>query len=216
MPLADFTELTKNLVRDQTDKISDADITNAVELAVERYSVDFPRSVVVEITGNGAESIDKPVDAESIQSLERSANISNPFIEFNLRLTPSGEKIYVTGRLTQNEIYWLRYNAVHQLTTAIDTIPKKHRQAVSHFAASVLFESLSGATASDRDGMIIADSVDHDSKAAEYAKRARRHYDLYHNLLGIKPGNQKSAHVTVNWNGPIGGGDYLMHSRLDQ
>lgn len=97
----------------------------------------------------------------------------------------------------------------------VNTIPASDEDAVANLAASLCSEALASAYAHATDSTITADSVDHRSKAQEFAARAKAKKKIYLDFLGIKEGEVvPAASVTRDYdiNYPWGD-DRLTHPK---
>jgi hypothetical protein len=81
----------------------------------------------------------------------------------------------------------VHYTLSHVLNAVQDTIPAKDREAVAHWAAGLLLDSLSGKHAGDTHSTINSDSVDHAGKMPNYKSLAEAQRQAYWNHLGIDP-----------------------------
>lgn len=209
MPLPDYQALTDDLVRDDSGKITAADRDEAIARAVARYSGDRPRVKVEDLVAADANLL--PLPAGWVSEFSALRSIESPVGEVPPRLLDQDRYgLYQeAGQSAPNKIMLLdgvalgatlrvAYSARHALDPSTDTIRPDDREAVCAWAAALLLDQLAALFSGDSYSAIQADSVDHGSKAGEYARRAaalRRHY---HNLLGIDEKKSVPAGVFVN------------------
>jgi len=84
--------------------------------------------------------------------------------------------------------------AAHQLVggaSPLDTIADAYREAVASYAASVLCKQIATRYGHDRDASVNADSSNQDSRARNFAARARDYRAAYY--VGIGKADPQSA-----------------------
>jgi len=92
------------------------------------------------------------------------------------------------------------YTIAHDVSVSADTIPMGDREPVCCLAAASLCDQLAGFYSGDSDSTIQADSVNHQSKAGEFASRARGLRKRYLDELGIDAKKNVAAGVIVDLN----------------
>ena len=119
-----------------------------------------------------------------------------------------------SGREICSDTVRAAYTARQLLDIANDTIPAADREAVSSWAAALLLDQLASLFSGDSDSTIQADSVDPNSKAREYAARAKAARKRYFDELGIDPKKTVPASATVDLDLPSSRNrDRLTHPR---
>jgi hypothetical protein len=104
------------------------------------------------------------------------------------------------------------YSIAHQVSGSADTIPLGDREVVCCLAAASLCDQLASLYSGDSDSTIQADSVNHQSKAAEFAARARALRKRYFDELGIDTKKNVAAGEVVNLDLPSSlGTERLTH-----
>lgn len=194
MALADYQALVPQLVRDEAGKISTTDRDLAIGMAGERYGKDRPREVAADIVVPGGALIDPPagfIDGFSaVKSIEYPIGSTPPVFlpteTYRVYRAPLGVKLQLDLAPAAGATIRVTFTAKHQLDGAGDTVPVVDRQAVAEYAASILLEQLAALYSGDRDSTIQADSVDHASKARDYAMRAKSLRERYLAHLGVK------------------------------
>jgi len=211
--------------------LGEGEKVKAIQMALKRYSKDRPLVVVEDVDGDGGFDYDV-ADLASwsdgfsvIQTVEYPVDDDSP--EPN-RLQDDAWTIYQTPdgiflRFIENtpsaaEDFRLVYTALHGFTGGEDSIDSTVKafdeEAVQALAAAVFCELLASYYAQTADSTISADSVDHSSRAREYAARARAYRGLYFEHLGIKPGEVAADSVTADTDlTPSWQGDKLTHRR---
>lgn len=220
MSLYDFQTSIADLVRDDAGKIADAERDRAITRAVARYSQDWPRQVVEDVTADGSNYLPLPTawaDGDTaITSLEY------PVGEWPISLIstewygvvpgPMGDEIRLAGAIISGETVRVVLTVPHVLNATTDTLPDAHHEAVVSYAAALLMDQLASLHSGDTDSTIQADSVEHRSQAQEYASRARSYRARYAEILGIDPKRLRPAGTTVNLSQPDSRGrDRLTH-----
>lgn len=206
MPLADYQTLVANLVRDAATEISTAQRDEAIALAVTRYSKDRPRILVADLVSAGGNLLDLPAGWEAefseLRSLEYPIGevpptyIANEF--WRLYQQPAAIKIQLDDALAAAAQVRSSFTVRHTLDAGTDTIPVKDREPVAAWGASILCDQLAALFSGQQLTTIPADSVDHKTRAEEYAARARNLRTRYFNELGIDPKRSVAAAAVVN------------------
>ena len=222
MPLADFQTMVDDMVRDVDARIATAERDRAIDSAVRRYGADRPRVLVRDVTAAAAgHYLDLPADWESdfsdIQSIENPLGEVPPALlsgdAFDLYEDPTEIRILLAAAASAGETFRISFTAPHTLDGATDTIPAKHREAVSSLAAADLLSALAGIHAASTDEAIHgAPHVDMGDKSAKYARRAEKLRDRYFEILGIKRNQAKAGSAIVDWDATDSRGrDRLLH-----
>jgi hypothetical protein len=220
--LADYTTLVAAAVRDDAQKLAVGEISSAIAQAVARYSKDRPRQKVEDLTAPGGNLLPLPAaweaDFSQLNSLEYPIGNVPPYIieagGWAMYATPTGLNIQVEAGIVAADQVRASYTIAHVLSTTVDTIPVADRESVSSYAAAILLDQLASLYSHDQDSTIKADSVQHTSKAAEFAKRANVLRKRYFDDLGIDTKRNVAAGVVVNLDMASSvGRDRLTHPR---
>lgn len=206
MALTDIQQLVTDLVRDDANKISNAQRDQAVAIAVERYSKDRPRDYVEDVTAPGGNLLPLPAgwqaDFSQLQSIEQPVGNVPPSMvpntAWSLYNAPGGLSVMLSIAIGVNATARLTYTIRHQVDGTHDTIPLGDREAVCCLAAASLCDQLASLYSGDTDSTIQADSVNHASKSSEFAKRATALRKRYHDELGIDLKKNVAAGVVVS------------------
>ncbi len=128
---------------------------------------------------------------------------------------PAGKCLrFVEDVPTATEDYRVTYTTLHTCSDDVCTIPPYDEEAVQFLAASIYCEMLAAYYAQTQDSTIQADSVDHKSRASEYAGRARAYKKMYFDHIGIKEGETPAASVTRDQDAtPSWRIDHMTHPR---
>lgn len=220
--LTDFETLVEAAARDDASKLTPAEISSAITQAVARYSKDRPRQKVEDIVAPGGNLLPLPAaweaDFSQLNSLEYPiGNVPPAIIEagaWSMYATPTGWSIQVMAAIGAAQQVRVSYTIAHVLTGAADTIPVNDRESVSSYAAAILLDQLATLYSNDQDSTIKADSVQHISKAGEFARRASVLRKRYFDDLGIDPKRNVAAGAVVNLNMASSvGRDRITHPR---
>lgn len=220
--LTDFETLVEAAVRDDGAKLTPTEISSAIAQAVARYSKDRPRQKVEDIVSPGGNLLPLPVEWEAdfsqLNSLEYPVgNVPPAIIEaggWGMYATPTGWNIQVMAAIAAAHTVRATYTIAHVVTGAADTIPVADRESVSSYAAAILLDQLASLYSNDQDSTIKADSVQHISKAGEFARRANVLRKRYFDDLGIDTKRNVASGVVVNLNQANSvGRDRLTHPR---
>ena len=205
--------------------LGEAEQIAAVSVAVKKHSGHRPRIIVEDEIGNAGfdyaitnlanwsdgfsviRQVEYPVD-----DTDADADILQDD-QWTIYEKPAGKYLrFVQDKPATTESMRITYTAQHSCTDTECTIKAIDEDFVQFLAAAYFCDMLATYYAQTQDSTIQADSVDHKSKASEYAARARVYRKLYYDHLGIKEGETVAASVTrdqdmkSSW-----GGDKLTH-----
>lgn len=206
MALTDIQSIVDDLLRDDANHISEMQRDTAIVSAIARYSKDRPRDKVEDVACvNGGHYLELPnaweTDFSQLKALEYPIGEVPPaFIENQyhaLYASPDGLKIQMTYALAINAIVRVTYTISHVLTIAQDTVPLGDREAVCCLVAASLCDQLASLYSGETDSTIRADSVAHQSKAGEFASRAKTLRKRYQDELGIDAKRNVAAGAVV-------------------
>ncbi len=218
--LSNYQTLVDSLTRDDANAITTGERDIAITLAVSRYSKDRPQTKVEDLTAPGGQTLDLPAAWESgfsgLQSLEYPVgNVPPSMIDtgaWGIYNAPGTRQIMVQASLPANETVRASFTIQHVLDDVTDTIDIVDREPVASYAAAVLCDQLASLYSGDSDSTIQADSVDHQSKAREFAFRAKTLRKRYYDELGIDPKRNVAAGAVVDLDLANSlGNDRLLH-----
>lgn len=203
--LIDIRNLAADLTRDDSGRLSSDDIDKAVGLALQRYSQDRPQAKVQDVTPTTTTVLPLPAAWETgfseISALEYPIGENPPSYiptdRYCLYQDPSAITIRVIDGVDVTKSVRVGYGIAHVVSATVDTIPLKHREAVSCWAAACLCGQLASWYSSGSDSTIQADSVQQRSKAQEYAARALSLRKQYENEIGVQEKRNVAAGAVV-------------------
>ncbi len=205
MALSDFQTQVDELVRDDAGKVSTAQRDRAIASAVIHYGKDRPRVKTQDIAASGGNLVVLPSAWEDgvseLQSLEYPIG-KNPlsFISpqaWALYAAPSGLSIRISYAVPAAAAIRANFTIKHVVDNVTDTVPIGDREAVSCLAAASLCDQLASLYSGDSDSTIQADNVNHQSKAGEFANRAKALRKRYYDELGIDTKKNVAAGAVV-------------------
>ena len=192
MALQDFQQLVDALVRDQSGITSATDRDRAIGLAVARYSADVPRMLLEDVTwlatGHEGPLPAGWVDGAYLRQAEYPIG-EQPvsLIDVSVYRDPAGQSLLSAELLAAGSVVRVSYSAPHQLAespAAIDTTHPDHQEALASYAAHLLCKQLSAHHSGDRETSINADGSNTESRARNYAARARDYRAAYYAGIG--------------------------------
>lgn len=217
-----FSAVITERVRDAAGKLSSTAIQTALDAALEEYTRDRPRLVVVEVDGDGG--FDYPVSdfgaaasgstastqwAEGVSSI---ADVVFPYVAAS-RVLPSLEPDdFALVRLPLPTGWVLRFLAAtpaatesalvtftrpHEVTVDLSTVPSGDEQAVSTLAAAFALETLAAFYAQATDSTFDADVADHRGRTNVYLDLARTYRRQYYAHVGRKASGDTSTPVAA-------------------
>lgn len=222
MSLLDYQTLVDALTRDDAGKLAPEDRDTAIIAAVARYSKDRPRTKVEDRAAATPNTLPLPAaweaDSSVITSLEHPIGEVPPVLiepqRYGLYNSPTATVIMLLDAVPVGASVRASFTVSHALTETADTIPVRDREPAACWAAAMLCDQLATLYSGDTDSTVQADSVEHGSKAQEFASRARGLRQRYFNELGIEPKRNVAAGAVVNLDMSDSlGGDRLTHPR---
>lgn len=223
MSLADYQTLTMSLTRDDAGKLSSTDRDTAIASAVSRYGQDRPRRRVEDVPAAAAQLIALPsawqADYSRIESLEYPVGSIPPTCvdqdRYSLYIDAAQvQKIMLLEAVQVGQPVRVTFTVRHQVDASADTIRAEDREAVCCWAAALLCDQLASLYSNSGDSTLQADSVDHTSRARDYAARAKTLRGRYYDALGLDPKKNVASGVVVNLDAyDSQGRDRLTHPR---
>jgi hypothetical protein len=217
--LVDYQTLLATLVRDDNNVITLDDMNSAIQLAVVRYSNDFPLATVVDLASNGTATLSFPVDwslgFSAVSAIEYPPNAFPPTLleseRYGCYQAPTG--VILRFDFIPVEIVRVTYTLPHTVSETVDTIKPIHREGVLCWAAAWCCDQLAAYYASASDSTIQADHVQRNSQSADYARLAKTYRARYFSELAIEEKKLGAASAVVDWDlkGSLGQ-DRLNHS----
>jgi hypothetical protein len=204
----DYITAIGNLVGGELP-LGEAEKIFAINKAVKTYSGYKPRIVIEDEAGDGGfdyaltllldwidgfsaiKTVEYPVDdtVSEAQILDSD--------EWAIYEKPAGKYLrFLTEEPLATESMRIDYTSLQTCTDESCTIPAIDEEAVQMLAASVFCDMLATYYAQTQDSTIQADSVDHKSKASEYAAKARVYRANYYSHIGLKEGDVLPAGAT--------------------
>ncbi len=202
--LSDLRLLVQDMIRDHSDRVAADQLDRALGLGVAQYSKDRPRRVVIDVEMETARNwLPWPMGATSILSVEYPAGLVPPAVlparAWYLYDNPADETIIVhPAGFESGKIVRLTYAAPHVVSDEDDTTKAEDAEAIASYASAVLFDQMAAQTSADGNPTIQADTVNHQAKPENFAKRAERLRGRYYDLLGLDPKRVQGASATVH------------------
>lgn len=193
-----------------------------IKAAVERYSHDLPDIATIELTGDGGRFY-------AITSLTDWSEGFSQIVSFEYpaAVVASDEAVSYLDPEDWDDNYWaksgstyirylylpnhapaaadtmrIRYTVPYSLSSGAYDIPPAHFYAVCTLAAGLCAQAIAQKYSRTNDSLINADSVNHISRAGEWARRARELIETYEEQLNISAGDGKSSQPAgefVDW-----------------
>jgi hypothetical protein len=222
MPLAEYQSLVIALVRDTSEVITDADRDNAIALAVTRYSEDKPRTVKADITSDGTNFLALPEAWDD--SFSRIVKIEYPIGKappvyltedsFDLYDGLDTTQLMLINALPSGQVARMSLTARHLLDDETDTITGKDKEAVVNWAAGILLQQLANYYSGTGNSTIQADTVDWQTRGAEFANRAKACRQFYFDQLGVDPKKNRAAGAVASFEGKLSSGQPRIIHRV--
>lgn len=194
MQKADWFTLINGMAPDEGERLTDEDRENALALAVIRYSTDRPRPEAADVVTEDGFTVPLPEgwqpDYSRVTGIELPGSVPPDMLardEWMPHRIPGQDVLLLVRPHKTGGALRVHFTLPHVLDNDTDTIPAKDREAVAHWAAGLLLDSLSGKHAGDTQSTINSDSVDHAAKMPNYKSLAEAQRQAYWNHLGIDP-----------------------------
>lgn len=209
MSLADFQQQVDDLVRDKDQVVSSVQRDLAIGAAAVRYSLDFPRVVVVDQSAPGGVGLELPAgwQMDYSQALAFEYPIDQvpasdiPVGSVRLRQRPAGVAFELPASVEADELIRITYTQRHVVDLTIDTIPEQHRLPVACWAAALLCGQLAAYYATEGAPTIAADAADHQGKTERFRARMRDLTAQYFNDLGVTQKRPQVAGTVISVRG---------------
>lgn len=193
--LSDYRDAVDSYFSCDAAQVSGTERDNAIVRAIAAYADDFPRQVVEDVTATAADELPVPAAWESGFSVLLWAeypvgNKPPQMLELDYLYEYKAPGVapvlnHVSSHFTSGENVRLTYHARHVLTADSDTIPLAHRNAVILLAVCQLCLMLAARFSADSNSTIGADSVQQQTKAQNYAGRAKQFCAQARSELGL-------------------------------
>lgn len=222
MSLAAFQAQVTDLVRDKDQVVSSGSIDQAITAAVMRYSVDRPRTVLVDQAADGGVELALPAGWQEafsrLVSLEYPVDLSPPseidLGEVRTRYKPDAVVLRLPFEIPAGALVRIGYTQQHIVDAGQDTVPDPHRYAVACLAGSIVCGQLHSYYATEGTPTIGADVSDHQGKSERWRTRARDLSNEYLNALGLNVKRSSAAAQVTSMRGSDSQGNArLFHDR---
>lgn len=208
MALADYQLLVDSMVSDQSGQITSTVRDQAIDVARLRYGSDLPRQLVEDVTWPAAGYYGPLPTTWVAGSVLSEAEypigvVPVALIELALYVDGSSTQLMAGYALDLGAQVRVRFTAPQLLSATEDTIPLQHREAVASYAAQLLCRQLATYYSGERETSIGADNSNTDSRARNYAARAKEYRAAYYG--GIGKADPAAAAASGNTEGVLTG-----------
>lgn len=211
------------LIRDDAGILAPDDLDFAIGEAVKRYSRAKPRVVVADLVAEeGGPLYDFPLPADYSEGVSQLREVEYPIgrrqrvlvdrLDWIPYRSPSGLGLRMLADTPSlGEAIRVTYTALHSVDEDGTSVPSADHDVITLVGASLACESLASHYSSAGDATVMADSVQHSSKASEYAARARRFMVMANELIPLpEQGAVPAAGGVTSWGDHAG---FLTHPR---
>lgn len=191
MALTDYRLLLARLVRAPDDTVTAEDVDRAIAAAVLRLTLDRPRTLVRDVTWAATGHVGPlPAGLTAVSTVLQAeypaGQVPPELVQVGVQSTiTDGQELLCEDVLPAGAVVRVTFTAAHELDDDTDTIPPECRQAVGSWAAHLLCNELATLYSGERDSSINADGSSTDSRARNYAARAREFRGAYYAALGM-------------------------------
>lgn len=179
--LADFQQLVDDLVREPAEVLDTGARDRALAGALVQYGAELPRQLLAEVMWPATGTLGVPPAgwAEGMRVVAAEYPVGQAQSVTAVRM-PDGWALQSAQPLPAGATVRLTYSAPHVVTSTEDTVGAPHRLPVAMLAASVLCLQLATHFSSQRETAIGADASATESRAREYAARAKEYRAAYY------------------------------------
>jgi hypothetical protein len=231
--LSTFQDTIDSIISADDNEISVFDRNELLKAGIERYSHDIPYEITVDVSGDGGKFYG--IVASLTSWSEGFSQIIS--VEYPAATVASDEAATWLDPDDWNEDYWdgstrylylpnhapaaadamrIRYTAPHVFASGATTVPSAHFYAVCQLCAGLTAEAIAAKYSRTSDSTISVDSVDHLSRAQQWADRARELIKAYNVALSIgdEGPSESAAGEFVDWDTkPSSGHRWLYHGK---
>jgi len=182
----------RRLIQDDENNLSE-ELSNLVQHAVDVLSIDAPRLIIEDETGDGA-TYEWTVPSSWVEEFSQVIRVEYPAGETGERAPELlDESDYEVVRTATGTFKWrllnytpstgekvrFTFTAPHSLTTTSSTIPNRLKESsVIFLAAGLACGALAAHVSQYRDSSIAADTVDYGSRSERYWQAAEKYIDM--------------------------------------
>lgn len=193
MSLDQFRSVVPRLVRCQDpDLVTPQDIDRVLMVALRQYSTDSPRELVRDVIW-GAEPhfVDAPADITNesrvLQAEYPVGSTPAELVFMSIAILPPSDLVLVSDTaIPSGKTVRVSFTAQHVLSADTDTVPAAHADALGYFAAHLVCRELAAHYSGERESSIGADASQTDTRARNYAQRAKDYRGAYFAGLGLR------------------------------
>lgn len=194
MSLADYQALLPRLVREQSTHVTSGDVDRVIASAVRQYGQDVPLQMVKDYnwpaTGYTTDGLPTgmALDSTVLRAEYPVGQQPAALVDLMPMQSTTAPGLICTTSLPAGALLRITFTAAHELANGPapkDTVPLKHRDAVAMYAAHLLCRELATLYSAERDSSIAADGSNTESRARNYAARARDFRSAYYAAIGL-------------------------------
>lgn len=240
--LASLSPIIAERVRDAAGKLSTGAIETALWAALEEYTRDRAREVVIAVngtgsfdyatTGFGTAASGGTASTQWVPSFSAVRRLVYPYVpterylpelepdQFAIVTLPAGETLrFLDYTPAVGEQFLVTFTRPHEVTTTLSTVPLSDEQAVCSLAAATALESLASYYAQATDSSFDADVADHRGRTNVYLDLARTYRRAYYAHVGRQGSGEtaspSAAGANVDLDRGFAGGrvPHLFHPR---
>uniref|UniRef100_A0A6H1ZTH3 Uncharacterized protein n=1 Tax=viral metagenome TaxID=1070528 RepID=A0A6H1ZTH3_9ZZZZ len=189
---------------DVLDEITESELNDVIDAAVRRYSIDRPRRIAQQYTGDGTYRYALPTYWEdgisSIDAVEfpdeQQAPIYMRVTEWDIIDIGDGNSemihlLVITP--STSDTFTVHYTTKHTVTNTTTTISDGDFEAVGYLVCSLACLALSARLARTKDSRYSADTLNFRTKSDEYRSLAKAFMEQYRIMLGLPDKGTKAA-----------------------
>jgi hypothetical protein len=206
MITADIEKLAADMVRDIESVSDPLQDFNAIELAVERFSLDHPKHVVEDVIVVDSGLADLPskwqLDFSQVKSVEYPIGESPRVYMDGVATYEAPDSTMLDLDCAMTGTIRVSFTVRHVLddtASELTTIPKQFKEPLACYAAHLMFNQLASQYAHSTDAIIQADSVDHADKSRKFSALAKQYLAKYVEQVGKDSPEHQGGVAMVNW-----------------
>ena len=191
---AAFKALIQSRIQDVDSVLTDPDLDDVLQEAIDEYSERFPARGIYDILGDGSTvAFDVPNDWQELWSRVLSVEIGVDSGEFAIRAryeiklngAAGSEQLQIvfTDPPVSGQTYRVRYTRSQMADTVSTSVPTRHHRALSTLGAAIGLQWIANHYAAQSDPSFGADTADHTSRSDRYSERAEEMRERYDEMV---------------------------------
>jgi len=198
MTLSALKDLIASLVRDDAKVLQPADVSQAIEQALQRYSQDALHLVSAEVGCSGYVAPLPTTWQQGMSKLNGALALNGAETPDVIQVkTPDGDEIQF-DRFFEGTLR-LQFSVPHLVDDETSTVFYGDMEALACYAAAICCDQLAAHYINETGSSLGVDTVAYQTKSNEYRKQASTYRKRYSDHVGQKTPGTTAAGAVVSW-----------------